>query len=41
MMDGLHDGWGMGGYSWIIGLVVLVVLVWVVVKLVNKNSNRK
>jgi uncharacterized membrane protein len=41
MMDGLHNGWGMGGYSWIIGLIVLVVIIWVVVKLVNQNSNRK
>jgi len=41
MMDGLHNGWGMGGYGWIIGLIVLVVIIWVVVKLVNQNSNRK
>jgi len=41
MMDGLHNGWGMGGYGWIIGLIVLVVIIWVVVKLVNQNRNRK
>lgn len=41
MMDGLHNGWGMGGYSWIIGFIVLVVLIWVVVKLVNQNNYRK
>ena len=41
MMNGFHNGWGMGGYSWVIGVIVLVVLVWVVVKLVNQNNNRK
>ena len=38
MMDGMNNVWGMGnGYGWIIGLVVLVVIVWLVVKLVNQN----
>jgi uncharacterized membrane protein len=42
MMNGFHNnGWGMGGYGWIIGVIVLVVVIWVVVKLVNQNSNRK
>jgi heme exporter protein D len=41
MMNGFHNGWGMGGYVWIIVVIVLVVLIWVVVKLVNQNSNRK
>jgi hypothetical protein len=41
MMEGLHNGFGMGGYSWIIGLIVIVVIIWAVVKLVNQNSNRK
>jgi hypothetical protein len=41
MMNGFHNGWGMGGYAWIIGVIVLVVLIWVVVKLVNQNSKRK
>ncbi len=40
-MDGLHNGWGMGGYAWVIGLIVLGVIIWAVVKLVNQNSNRK
>jgi len=39
-MEGLHNGSGMGGYSWIIGLIVIVVIIWAVVKLVNQN-NRK
>jgi uncharacterized membrane protein len=41
MMNGFHNGWGMGGYGWIIGIIVLAVVIWVVVKLVNQNSNRK
>jgi uncharacterized membrane protein len=41
MMDGFHNGWGMGGYGWIIGIIILVFVIWVVVKLVNQNSNRK
>jgi uncharacterized membrane protein len=40
MMNGLHIGWGMGGYSWIIGLIVLVLIIWVVVKVVNQNNNK-
>jgi hypothetical protein len=38
MMNGLHNGWGMGGYSWIIGLIVLVVLIWVIIKVVNRTN---
>ena len=41
MMNGFHNGWGIGGYGWILGIIVLVVLIWVVVKLVDQNSNRK
>jgi flagellar biogenesis protein FliO len=41
MMEGLHNGSAMGGYGWIIGLIVIVVVIWVVVKLMNQNSNRK
>lgn len=39
MMDGFNHGWGMG-YSWIIGFIVLVVLIWVIVKVVNQNNNK-
>lgn len=38
MMNGFYNSWGMGfGYGWIIGLIVLVVLIWLVVKVVNQN----
>ena len=40
MMDGMNNVWGMGnGYGWIFGLIVLVVFIWLVVKVVNKNKN--
>jgi len=39
MMDGMNNGWGMGyGYEWIFGLIVLVVFIWLVVKVANKNK---
>lgn len=38
-MDGMNNSWGMGyGYGWIIGLIVLVVFIWLLVKVVNKNK---
>ena len=40
MMDGLHNGWGMG-YGWIIGFVVLVFLIWGIIKVVNQSKNPK
>jgi len=40
MMDGMNNGWEMGnGYGWVIGLVVLVFVIWLVVKLVNRNNS--
>jgi uncharacterized membrane protein len=41
MMNGFHNGWGMGGYGWIIGVIVLVVIIWVVVKTLNQNNKSK
>jgi putative membrane protein len=42
MMDGINHSWGMGfGWGWIIGLVALVVIIWLVVKVVNRNKNPK
>ena len=39
MMDGINNSWGMGfGYGWIIGLIFLVVIVWLVVKVMNKKN---
>lgn len=41
MMDGMNQSWGMGnGYSWIIGLIVLAVVIWLIVKIVNRNNNK-
>lgn len=38
-MDGMNNGWGMGyGYGWIFGLIALVVFIWLVVKVANKNK---
>lgn len=40
MMNEMNLGWGMGfGYGWIIGIIVLVVLVWFIVKSVNHKNN--
>lgn len=45
MMDGINHGWEMGwGWGMIVGLVGLAVLgivVWAIVKVVNKKSNPK
>jgi hypothetical protein len=39
MMDGMNNRWGMGnGYSWIIGLIVLVVVIGLVFKFIGKNK---
>ena len=43
MMNGFGGhGWGFGmgmGFGWIIGLIVLVVVIWLVVKVMNQNSH--
>jgi len=41
MMNGFHDGWGMGGYTWIIGIIVILVVVWVIVRTLNQNNKPK
>ncbi len=42
MMDGINHSWGMGfGWGWIIGLAALVVIIWLVVKVVNRNNSPK
>ena len=40
MMNGMNNGWGMGGFGfvWIIGFIVLVVVVWQLFNAVNKNK---
>jgi len=38
MMDGFNNNWGMGfGFGWVIGLIILVLLIWLVVKVVSQN----
>lgn len=40
MMNGTNHSWGMGfGYGWIIGFIALALIIWLIVKLVNKNKN--
>jgi len=43
MMDGMNNGLGMGGFGfiWIIGLIVLVVVIWQLFKVVNRNNKSK
>ena len=38
MMDGVNHGLSMGLY-WIIGLLVLAVIIWLIVKVVSLNNN--
>jgi putative membrane protein len=39
MMNGFEGhGWGMGWW-WIIGLIILVAVIWMVVKTLNKGNN--
>ena len=39
-MNGMNHGWGMGyGWSWTIGVIVLALIVWLIVKTVNKKNN--
>jgi Na+-transporting methylmalonyl-CoA/oxaloacetate decarboxylase gamma subunit len=38
MNNGMNNGWGMGYGYVVIGLVVLVFIIWLVVRLVNKNN---
>lgn len=38
MMDGMNDNWGIEhDYGLVIGLIVIVAIIWLVIKLVNKN----
>jgi len=41
MMYGFGEhGWGMG-WVWILGLAVLVLIIWLIVKMVNQNNSPK
>ncbi len=37
MMGGFGHGWGMAWW-WIIGLIIIIAVVWVVVRGLNKNN---
>jgi putative membrane protein len=39
MMNGMNQAWGMG-LGWVIGLLVLVVLSWLIVKAVNQSKDQ-
>ena len=37
-----EHGWGTGfgmGWWWIIGLIVMIIIVWMIVKAINQNKN--
>ena len=39
MMHGYGGyGWGMMGWGWILGLVILVTIIWFIAKVVNQNN---
>jgi putative membrane protein len=41
MMNGINHGWGMGsGYVWIIGIIIIIVAIWLIVKTMSRNDNR-
>jgi len=40
MMDEVNHGLGMG-WGWIIGLVVLIVIIWIIVKAFNRKKTPK
>jgi putative membrane protein len=39
-MNGMNNDWGMGSsYSWVIGLIILVLIIWGIIKgLSHKNT---
>jgi putative membrane protein len=39
MMNGINHSLGMG-WIWIIGLIVLVIVIWVIVRTLSQKSNR-
>ena len=40
MMGEYGHGWGMGmGWWWIIGLIIIIAVIWMVVKGMNRNAN--
>ncbi len=37
MMNGFYHGWGMG-FGWLIGVIILIVFVWLIVKVINQSG---
>jgi putative membrane protein len=37
MVNGLDNAWGLG-WGWIIGLIVLTLVIWLIVKVVNQKK---
>jgi putative membrane protein len=37
-MNGINDGMGIG-WGWIIGLIVLIIIVWIIVKMLNRKPH--
>jgi putative membrane protein len=41
MMNGINHNLGIGsGYLWIIGIIVLAVVIWLVVKIMSRSDKR-
>jgi putative membrane protein len=38
MMNGINQGLGMG-LAWLIGLIIIAVIIWLIVKVVNQKNN--
>jgi len=39
-MNGMNQNWGIG-WGWIIGMAVLIVIIWLIVKGVRQKTNPK
>jgi putative membrane protein len=39
MMNGMDHFWGIG-WGWIIGLIILVIVIWMIVRTLNQKSSR-
>ena len=37
-MNGINQAWGMG-LSWTIGLIVVAVIIWLIIKVMDQKSN--
>ena len=40
-MNGINHSWGLGsGYFWIIGIIIIIVAIWLIVKILGRSNNR-